>query len=937
MELFGSLKNAVLGNPVLREFTIGTQVASFGPGLLWKIFDGKKKSTGQEVSVFIFEKSQIEKYGRRDKEEILDKMKRGPQQLIKLRHPRILTVQHPLEESRDSLAFATEPLFSSLSNAFEKHENFPSGMPPHLKGFEMYAVEKVYGLLQIAEGLSFLHNDANMSEGNLTPDNIIITKGGQWKLAGFHFSLSKSNPGTRSEYTTKIAPVARQDLNYLSPEWIFSQAGALDFDLSKTDMFSFGCLVSAVYNQLKTPFDAGDNIAMYKKCTEQLSRLGSDYLKNVPLAVRDHVSLLLNASGDVRPDAGSTLTHPFFDDVAAMTLKYLDSLVQRDDVTKSQFFKNLHHVLDKLPLRVLHQRVLPPLFLEFPNHMMLPFVLPNVFAVAEKSSKDEYMNIIFPELKKVFSVVKPIQVLLIFMQKMELMLKLTDKDNVKNHVLPLVHKAFESNNDQIQELVLTIIPGFVHMIDYSSLKNQIIPRLRGLITRTNSLRIRVNALVCVGKLVDQMDKFLLVDEIFPMFQKIPSREPAVLMAMLGIYKQTLVQSKISLEKDYLATRVLPFLIPLSIEPTLNASQFNNFMSVIRQMFDRVEQEHRTKLEQLQKLQDEQKSSLDFVRAATKEEDSTKSADENMMHKVNDLVIGTSSNSSQSNQKSIGSNSEFAEMFGLSDRPSTTSLLSDQPVRTTSQTSIKPDVSAFDSLSSQSPSMTSSSVKNQSGASTNQQQFQISQNPEVYKGPISEPVQGPPSFRIPPNMAVIDSMYNSQLSTMNTSSCNNKTPMGGMQQQRPTMNTGTSNTGSNSRQQQTSFGNSNFSSHQFNLNSNQQSNMFQNQANQPNSMFQNQSNQPNSMFQNQSNQPNSMFQNQSNQNNSMFQNQSNQMLPSQGGMGMGMNQMNGNRNNAMNSGILQPMNSGGMLQPMNTSQTQQNQSNLANNDLDGLLL
>ena len=30
------------------------------------------------------------------------------------------------------------------------------------------------------------------------------------------------------------------------------------------------------------------------------------------------------------------------------------------------------------------------------------------------------------------------------------------------------------------------------------------------------------------------------------------------------------------------------------------------MSVIRQMFDRVEQEHRTKLEQLQKLQDEQK-------------------------------------------------------------------------------------------------------------------------------------------------------------------------------------------------------------------------------------------------------------------------------------------------------------------------------------------
>lgn len=48
--------------------------------------------------------------------------------------------------------------------------------------------------------------------------------------------------------------------------------------------------------------------------------------------------------------SASNIQHRFFDDVAAMTLKYLDSLVQRDDVTKSQFFKNLSNVLDKLPL-----------------------------------------------------------------------------------------------------------------------------------------------------------------------------------------------------------------------------------------------------------------------------------------------------------------------------------------------------------------------------------------------------------------------------------------------------------------------------------------------------------------------------------------------------------------------------------------------------------
>ena len=50
----GSLKNAVLGNPVTREYNVGSQVASFGPGLMWKVYDGKKKSTGQVVTSFRF-------------------------------------------------------------------------------------------------------------------------------------------------------------------------------------------------------------------------------------------------------------------------------------------------------------------------------------------------------------------------------------------------------------------------------------------------------------------------------------------------------------------------------------------------------------------------------------------------------------------------------------------------------------------------------------------------------------------------------------------------------------------------------------------------------------------------------------------------------------------------------------------------------------------
>lgn len=41
------------------------------------------------------------------------------------------------------------------------------------------------------------------------------------------------------------------------------------------------------------------------------------------------------------------------------------------------------------------------------------------------------------------------------MQKMELMLKMTDKDDIKNFVLPLVFKALEAPSEEIQVFLKT--------------------------------------------------------------------------------------------------------------------------------------------------------------------------------------------------------------------------------------------------------------------------------------------------------------------------------------------------------------------------------------------------------------------------------------------------------------------------------------------------
>ena len=54
MSLFGKIKSAVRGNPVTKEFEVGRHVASAGPGLLWKVYNGVKKSTRKVRHLLVY-------------------------------------------------------------------------------------------------------------------------------------------------------------------------------------------------------------------------------------------------------------------------------------------------------------------------------------------------------------------------------------------------------------------------------------------------------------------------------------------------------------------------------------------------------------------------------------------------------------------------------------------------------------------------------------------------------------------------------------------------------------------------------------------------------------------------------------------------------------------------------------------------------------------
>ena len=59
---------------------------------------------------------------------------------------------------------------------------------PPLKEYELHPIESQYGLLNIAEALQFLHSGVRLMHGNITPEAIVVTGSGTWKLMGFNFS-----------------------------------------------------------------------------------------------------------------------------------------------------------------------------------------------------------------------------------------------------------------------------------------------------------------------------------------------------------------------------------------------------------------------------------------------------------------------------------------------------------------------------------------------------------------------------------------------------------------------------------------------------------------------------------------------------------------------------------------------------------------------------
>ncbi len=191
----------------------------------WKVFDAKKKATGKAVSVFVFDRKSLEPHagglGSRSSgaslkklhDEVISRVKKEANLLARLRHPSILELAEPIEDTRSGgLMFATEPITASLAGLLQEKDDQEraggvAGRPSRYvveevdghrrrRELEIDELEIQKGLLQISQGLEFLHESANLVHGNLNPEAIFINIKVRSRARPFpnlHVNFSKKN------------------------------------------------------------------------------------------------------------------------------------------------------------------------------------------------------------------------------------------------------------------------------------------------------------------------------------------------------------------------------------------------------------------------------------------------------------------------------------------------------------------------------------------------------------------------------------------------------------------------------------------------------------------------------------------------------------------------------------------------------------------------
>ncbi|CAK7274978.1 Protein kinase domain-containing protein ppk32 [Sporothrix epigloea] len=657
-----------------------TPTSNAGP---WKIYDAKKKSTGKAYSIFVFDRKSLDAHAsslgrssaaafKRAADEVVERLKKEASSLARLRHPSILELVEPVEETRGGgLQFATEAVTASLASLLqEKDEQEVSSGSSRARAsryvtedadgvrrrreIEIDELEIQKGLLQLGKALEFLHENAGLVHGNLTPDAVLVNAKSDWKISGLSFcgpvEIGASGPSASFQPVSiheilnmdaRLPRSVQLNLDYASPDLV------MDNNLTPSaDMFSLGLLCVALYNSPhRSPIEARASISTYKRAFSTAGAMPSttnNFLSSRPLPreLAAHVlPRLITRRPPLRMTAKEFQTSEYFDNILVSTIRFLDAFPAKTHGEKTSFLRGLNKVLTSFPKSVMEKKVLPGLLDEMKDRELAPQILQNIFKIIEllPSAKRIFSDRVLPCLKDHFLVPTAAAAankgaqerdpsrdasLMVVLDRLAVITANTTGKEFKDDVLPIVATALDSPTPAVVDAALRSVPAMLPILDFSTIKHELFPVVAAIFSKTSSLAIKIRglqafAILCGGSADSNdssgtdgldglsgeqkrgtsstaLDKYTMQEKIVPLIKAIKTKEPAVMMAALNVLR---VVGNV-VDADFVAFDLLPVLWAMSLGPLLNLAQFQSFMKLIKTLSARVEEEQVRKLQEL---------------------------------------------------------------------------------------------------------------------------------------------------------------------------------------------------------------------------------------------------------------------------------------------------------------------------------------------------
>lgn len=633
---------------------------------VWTIFDAKKTGSGTQASVFVFKRGALDSsssgFGPRSsatsvkkaQDEVVERLKKEASSLARLRHPSILQLVEPVEETRSGgLMFATEPIVATLSGILAQKDeadsqsrraraDYGEARSKAFREVELDVLEIQKGLLQVAKGLEFLHDSAKLVHGNLTPDAIFVNAKSDWKISGLAFAgppdgaqghqpIPQISLSEVLHNDPRVPSSVQLDLDYTSPDFV------LDSNVTfAADIYSLGLILLACYRHPHaSPFETHGNQSTYKKLCSSTSTVpnpSNNYLSanELPRELAQTLPRVLARRPAQRMTASEFQQSEYFDNILVNTMRFIDAFPAKTAAEKSQFMRGLGRVMPQFPASVLGKKILSALLEEMKDRDLLALILQNIFSIVKviPKSQEAVSDKILPRMKEIFLAKSKSEerdtskeaALLVMLENIKLLADNCTAKQFKDDVLPIVQVAMESSTHSLTDAALQTVPVILPLIDFSTLKHELFPIVANVFAKTSSLSIKVRGLEALGVLcganstskaqaddlsgriepdqpdknVSSLDKFTMQEKLVPLLKAIKTKEPAVMMAALSVFRKV---GQVA-DAEFLAMEVMPILWTFALGPLLDLSQFKSFMEVIKGLSGKIEREQLRKLQEL---------------------------------------------------------------------------------------------------------------------------------------------------------------------------------------------------------------------------------------------------------------------------------------------------------------------------------------------------